>query len=129
MQTQPRALMVDSFNFYFVDDEHSDIYLKLCFLHLIYTMETNYHIALHIPRSPHVCLRWLALWFCIPYIAGSKPAEDNQDYELFGEIALKNHQFFFFRSLLLGSHVLATIFSSVSCCIHLKFSGRKKKML
>ena len=34
-------------------------------------------------------VHWLALWFRNPKVnplAGSKPAEDNQGYELFGEI-------------------------------------------
>ena len=37
---------------------------------------------------------WLARWFRNSKVAGSNPAEDDQGYELFGEIALKNRRFF-----------------------------------
>ena len=42
----------------------------------------------------------LALWFRNPQEAGSNPAEDNQGYELFGEMALKSQGFFLIISLI-----------------------------
>ena len=40
-------------------------------------------------------VNWLALLLRDPKVASSNPAEDDQGYELFGEIALRNHLFLF----------------------------------
>ena len=39
-------------------------------------------------------MHWLALWFCDPKVDGSNPVVDGQVYELSGEVALRNQQYF-----------------------------------
>ena len=65
---------------------------------------------------------WLALWFRNPYVAGSNPAEVDQGYELFREIALKIDDFFYIVLVyfcLLCLH-LTTAFLFMQCSLYLR---------
>ena len=43
-------------------------------------------------------VQWLALWLSDPQVADTNPVEDNQGYEMFKELVLKNRRLYLFAA-------------------------------
>ena len=73
-------LLVDSFNFNFLDEDRSDIYVVVHFFYLVTSVlrrqnriKKDYYI--HCLHEIHTQLvQWIVLWFCDSRVAGSIPA-------------------------------------------------------